>query len=268
MTARQQRSPTELSRHAFSLYRQCVAAGQWARINIENRPDGQHITLSSRPMAAAPAAACAQEGAARRRRPNQRRKEKKELWLRSRQQQQLQAASVAAARPGSYAQAAAKETSTRGQEAPSLATAAHIGSLVSSPRLTRAAKRRKENTPGEMAVPAFAQLDGADASPPSSPPEPLTPESFPMLAARKEPLAATIVQTRRLLGHPTETEELQPATSVSPGRVDHQLIKPPPPPPPWSRYLPSYWEQVICHLCLQEAHGYRRFNSYEACARR
>ena len=49
LTTRQQRPPTDLSLHALSLYRQCVAAGQWAQISLENRPDGQHITFSRSP---------------------------------------------------------------------------------------------------------------------------------------------------------------------------------------------------------------------------
>ena len=48
MTAKQQqqqqqapaRSPTEQARLAISLYRQCVAAGQWVKISLEQRPDG------------------------------------------------------------------------------------------------------------------------------------------------------------------------------------------------------------------------------------
>ena len=101
MTVRQQQQqqltsaspPTDsqLARQAFSLYRQCMAAGLWARVNIEQRPDGEYITFSRRPWAAAPpAAAGAQKEAppGRTRRPNQRRLERKRLWLQSRGQQQ------------------------------------------------------------------------------------------------------------------------------------------------------------------------------------
>ena len=119
------RSPTEQARLAISLYRQCVAAGQWARISLEQRPDGEHISFFSRPSAAVSTAARVQEEVEshrRRRRPNQKRRLKKKLWLQSRdqprgparptatpgrasrQQQQLQAA---AAVVGTYAQMAA-----------------------------------------------------------------------------------------------------------------------------------------------------------------
>ena len=143
---------TDLSRHAFSLYRQCVAAGQWARISVEQRPDGQHISFASRPLAAAPAAARAAADVARRRRPNQRRKEKKQLWLRSRQQQQLQAIVVAAANLGSYAKVAARAASQRDAAAAAAPTVPAVAATAvvaapscspassASPMLTRARK--------------------------------------------------------------------------------------------------------------------------------
>jgi hypothetical protein len=181
---------TDLSRHALSLYRQCVAAGQWASISVENRPDGQHIAFASRPMAAAPAAACAAADGVRRRRPNQRRKEKKQLWLRSRQQQQQQAEMVAAAKSGSYAQVAARAAncSAASAAAPAVPAAATVAvaapscSPVSSPSpmLTRARKRKKRNSPGAASV--AVQLDGAEQTPPSSPLE-----LSPRLAAAPPP---------------------------------------------------------------------------------
>ena len=191
LTARQQQPPTDLSRHAFSLYRQCVAAGQWARVSVENRSDGQYFTLACRPMAAAPAAGAA-EGAARRRRPNQRRKEKKQLWLRSRQQQPLQATVAAAADLGSYAHVAARAASKHclvaaaAPTAPAVTTTAVAApscspAASSSPMLTRARKRRKQDSPG--ATSAVVQLDGAEQTPPSSPPVPFSPVSPPRLAA-------------------------------------------------------------------------------------
>ena len=80
------RSPTEQARLANCLYRQCVAAGLWAKISVEQRPDGEHISFFSRPSAAASTAARAQEEVGprrRRRRPNQKRRLKKKLWMQS-----------------------------------------------------------------------------------------------------------------------------------------------------------------------------------------
>ena len=51
----------------------------------------------------------------------------------------------------------------------------------SSPMLTRARKRQKQNSPG--AASAIVQLDGVEQTPPSSPPEPFSPVSPPRLAA-------------------------------------------------------------------------------------
>ena len=80
------RSLTEQARLANCLYRQCVAAGLWAKISVEQRPDGEHISFFSRPSAAASTAARAQEEVGprrRRRRPNQKRRLKKKLWMQS-----------------------------------------------------------------------------------------------------------------------------------------------------------------------------------------
>ena len=232
MTVKQQqtpaRSPTEQARLANCLYRQCVAAGQWAKISIEQRPDGEHISFFSRPSAAASTAARAQEKVGprrRRRRPNQKRRLKKKLWMQSRdqlrqparrtatpgrasgQQHQLQAV---AAVLGTYAQIAAcprapvpaataavtpevaaiaaaspKQLGVTSAPVATVAVAATSGcSPVISPRMTRSKKRRKELSPGDFD--AFGQLDGADASPPTSPPEPTTPAASPRLAAFPE----------------------------------------------------------------------------------
>jgi hypothetical protein len=280
LTARQQQPPTDLSRHALSLYRQCVAAGQWARICLENRPDGQHITFASRPMVAAPAAASAAADVARRRRPNQRRKAKKELWLRTRQQQQLQAAGVAAAGLGSYAQAVARAASQRGAAtaaAPTLPAAAtemvaapSCSPAYSSPMLTRSRKRKKQSSPG--AASAVVQLDGAEQTPPSSPPEPLSPESPPRLAVFSAsqadpdvpPVVPPCVGPPVLVpGESSARDELRnvPSLSSSPANPP----RPPPPPPPWSRFLPTGGRLVICRSCLRNSHtprlGYTQCSS-------
>ena len=38
-----------LAHHAFNLYRECVGAGQWAKVVFEQRPEGEHITFFIRP---------------------------------------------------------------------------------------------------------------------------------------------------------------------------------------------------------------------------
>ena len=222
ITQQQQRTPamtpTDVARQAYSLYRQCVAAGQWARFSVENRPDGQHISFFSRPLVAAPAAARAEKGkqpARRRRRPNQKRTQQKKLWVQSRvqqrqqgnpcsqrtparaatigsclQQQQQQADAAAAAVTDTYARIAAAAASPKqlGASVAPVATAAVAAtsgcSPVVSPRMTRSKKRRKELSPGDFD--AVGQLDGADSSPPTSPPEPTTPVASPRLAAFPE----------------------------------------------------------------------------------
>ena len=257
-----------------------MAAGQWARLTIEQRPEGETFNVSSRPWAAAPAAARAPNNVqkkARRRKPNKKRLAKKQLWQQSRgsvaaaaiprhqqQQQLLQPVAAATAASVTYAQVAASPASPA--KSVVTAAAAHCSGLVSSPRLTRAAKKRKECSPGDVAAYAFTQVDGTVATPPSSPPEPLTPlkpEAFPLLAALKEQPAATAVQRSRL----PEAELMKPATCASPGPADHEPVNPPHP-PPWSEYLPAYWDRVSCRSCLKGSHGYRTYTSCEPCYRR
>ena len=193
-----------------------MAAGQWASFRVENLPDGQHISFFSRPLVAAPDAARAEKGkqpARRRRRPNQKRTQQKKLWVQSRvqqrqqgnpcsqltparaatvglQQQQQQADAAATAVTGLYARIAAAAASPKQLGAPvapvaTAAVAATSGcSPVISPRMTRSKKRRKELSPGDFD--AVCQLDGADSSPPMSPPEPTTPVASPRLAAFPE----------------------------------------------------------------------------------
>ena len=74
-----------LACHAYRLYRQCVAASQWAPVQIEQQPEGELITLSSRTWAAAPAAVRTGREAQpkRTRKPNKRRLELKKPWMQS-----------------------------------------------------------------------------------------------------------------------------------------------------------------------------------------
>jgi hypothetical protein len=265
------------ARHAFSLYCECVAAGQWARFTIEQRPEGELFNISARPWAAAPAAARTRERRTRRRRPNRRRVEKKQLWQQSRGslsaaaaprvlQQPLPPAEAVAAASRTYAQAAASPPSPVWTVAAATAAATQTGSRVPPLRLTKAARRRQQSSPLEMASPAFAQMDGADATPPFSSPEPLSPEAVPQPAAAALPAQPTASAQQRphLQDDPPEADPAHNATSEFPRPADREPVNPPPP-PPWSDRLPKYWEQVICHLCLERTHGYRRFRSCQPC---
>ena len=222
-------TPTEHGRLAFSLYRQCVAAGQWARVSVEQRPDGEYITFSSRPSAAAPAAAGSEKTMKprrRRRRPNQRRVKQKETWMQSRNKRQQSSLPVEATTAAgvTYAQVAAAPASPAARVV--AATADPTGSLVPSPRLTRAAKKRKQCSPGDVASTAFAQLDGADATPPSSPPEPSSPEAVPLFAALAATPTAPAEQRPRLQDEPPETAA-HPAVEVCAGQAGPEPVNPP-----------------------------------------
>ena len=64
--------------HALNLFRAYVAAGLWAKLTVEQRQDGEHLTLLYRPMAAAATttAAAAKGRRKRKRKPNLRRRER------------------------------------------------------------------------------------------------------------------------------------------------------------------------------------------------
>ena len=56
--------------HAFKLYSECVLAGQWVRLTVQQRQDGEYVTLVSRPLAAAATAAAARSQRKSVRKPN------------------------------------------------------------------------------------------------------------------------------------------------------------------------------------------------------
>ena len=240
-------TPTEHARLAFSLYRQCVAAGQWARVSVEQRPDGEYITFSSRPSAAAPAAAGSEKvmkPRRRRRRPNQRRVKQKEIWVQSQSKRQQSSLPVKAttAAGATYAKVAASPAS------PAARVAAATADPTGSPRPTGAAShppqqlqpttyRTWEARPAASATairlvstvlssPAqprvssgsdvFAQLDGAGTSPQASPDR-----------------------------QPGGVPESPPSPSSEPSPLSLPTVPPPPPPPPG---------RVLCRLCGELEH--------------
>ena len=95
--------------------------------------------------------------------------------------------------------------------------------------LTRARKRKKQNSP-EVAT-ALVQLDGAEQTPPSSPPEPISPVSTPRRAAVLSP------------------DGLASASLEAAGHVPFHT----PPPPP---LVPV---PVVCRSCEKVKHSSRFF---------
>ena len=96
--------PSLLASHAFNLYREFVGAVHWARVLIEQRPDGEHISLFCRPISAAAAgtaAAAARSKKKRHRLPNQRRAAKQQLWSANHSKRGNKATSEQQQQPGS-----------------------------------------------------------------------------------------------------------------------------------------------------------------------
>ena len=270
------------ARHAFSLYSECVAAGQWARVTFEHRPEGEFISLSCRPSAAATTAARAQgRKPRRRRRPNKKRLEKRQLWQQSRgsrtsaaaasprQQQQLYSTVAATSAKGFPAQgstvaaspwwraAAAAPTAAGAPLAaataavgPAAIAQAHLASsrLATSPRVTRSTKRKKAmlTTSPEAADPAFepiTQLDGAGASPPASPEAAIIAGA----ASSSPPDASS----------PPDNSGIPQLDGADDGQSGHSGI---PPPPPWSPYFSSNRNFVICKFCLVKNYFFSKYS--------
>ena len=264
-----QRAPaltaTDAARQALSLYRQCVAAGQWARVTFEHRRDGEHVTFSSRPLAAAPAAARAQDVAKpfRRRRPNQRRIRKKKLWLQSRDQQQirqqgpscsqlqsrkaaprvvdpsqqreLQATVAAAAARGSYAQAAAPAANSQRNAA--AAAPAAPGAEGPAPRA---------GAPAAAAV-AVAATSGGCSSP-------ATPPRRTRASKRKKESSpgdtATIAQLDGACRSPPQSPLEPPSPEAIPRAGSSPRSPRAPSPQPYTTSSTHPPCRVTCSVCL------------------
>ena len=264
------------ARHAFDLHNQCVGAGKWSKLVIEQRQDGEHISLFSRPMAATTAAASSDRRRKRPRKPNQKRldRQARRRGDRSSQQEQARHAQgdpsdrqrypATQTRQQPAADAFASLQQQQQQLAPAVYTpradVSYAAVAASPPRpaavnrptansspavLTRAMKKRKAQSPADSA--GMSQLDGAESSQPPS----------PEVQATGEPPDIAEPGT----GDEPPVPEMPPSQDEQPGPGE------PPPPPPWSEYLPSYWDRVICKFCLQGSYGYRRFRSCEPCSK-
>jgi len=234
--------------HALELYQEYVMAGQWVKLTLEQRPEGEYVTLSSRPTAA-PAAKGSKH-------PNKRRMEilaaRKATWQ-QRRQQQRQHSMPARTTCGSQQQPVLTGSSSNQQQQQPVrnahsTTAEPVRSfaavaatpaattqqphskprleLDSTPRLTRARKKRKADpSPANVSPPrcAIPQLDGAAPTPPS--PSCPTPS-------------------------PTQPSP-PPPTSSTPGMPSPPTATPPEPPSPLSPPPTG----VLCKICETIEHS-------------
>ena len=121
-------------------------------------------------------------------------------------------------------------------------------------RLTRSMKRLRPSLPGDSA--ALSQLDRADSTLPSTPPEPPSMEAqqCPRLPD-DTPEEAGPPSTRACsgpAGNMPVNLPVSPVLDETPAR-DESLLSAqanPLPPPPGLETLPTYMEQVICKFCL------------------
>ena len=262
-------------------------AGQWERISIEQRPDGEHISLFCRPASAA--AAAASRGKKRHKQPNQRRAAKQQLWrdkhsrrrdtATSQQQQQQQRGATAyreqqqqcsnhetpqqqlglqnAAITGPYAAAAAQPAvsqPTIQQTTARVTRSSKKLRVVSPPEAAGGTSKRPRNS-NSSTDRDIPQTDGADDSP-NSPAE-----SFSTLsdlpvddADQPSPLPLDNNDEDNSLLHPSlrDSDLTAPPTVVR--------YRPAPVPPPMSR-LTRHPQRVLCRFCSLKTH----FTYYAQC---
>ena len=273
---------------SYNLYRECVVA----RISIEQRPDGEHISLFCRPASAAAAgtAAAASRGKKRRKQPNQRRAAKQQLWRdkRSRrwdtatsQHQQQQRGATASreqqqqcsshetpqqqlglqnAATGSYAAAAAQPAVSQPTIQPIQQTTARVTRsskklrVVSPPEAAGGTSKRPRdsNNSTDRDIP---QTDGADDSLYSPAESFSTPSDLPVDDAdQPSPLPLDNNDEDNSLLHPSlrDSDLTVPPTVVR--------YRPAPVPPPMSR-LTRHPQRVLCRFCSLKTH----FTYYAQC---
>ena len=103
----QQQGPSPRVTQALELYRVCVAAGQCVRFSVEQRAEGEFISLSSKPPAAAAIAAAVSKK--QKKKQNKRRVELRRKW-----QENHSSSTAAAARAhNSHPQQAVSSSSKR-----------------------------------------------------------------------------------------------------------------------------------------------------------
>jgi len=125
------------ARHAFDLYQECVQAGQWARLVLEQKQGGEHISFSRRPPAAAASAAAA--------RGRQRSTTAARTAAVGGQKPPTAAASAAAARGRQRPTTAARAAAVGGQKPPTAAARAAAADSQRKPPRRPDNKKRAEH---------------------------------------------------------------------------------------------------------------------------
>ena len=299
MTAQQQQQtspPTvsTLAHHAFNLYRECVGAGQWAKVVFEQRPEGEHITFSSRPPSAAAASAAAAAKGRRQRKPNKNRLEKLKLRRQLRSQQQKKPAQQQQEKSSSQPQQALSRQLL--EPCVSQLQAQSPAGLYSQQQPAAAARtRKKQPQSAATSSNSWQQQQQANAAVKAlvsagtyctvaAPPQPAAAIHLSEQPPQVQPAAARETRATKKRkaacspSFPPDNSGIPQLDGEDDGlmTLSHQPFKSPstseparstlPPPPPWSQYLPSGSENIICKICLINCHFIRRFSVFDWCS--
>ena len=287
---------------AYKLYSEFVRAGQWARFTVEQRRDGEYITLLSRPMATAATAAVARAKRKGGGKPNLRRKEKISEWRRNHQTKPSKSGS-ADQQQHMQQQHQQQQQQVRQQQwhQPQLQQQLHLQQQgqQQQPGQQQQQQFSQQQQPqqqqvlstevnaGAASIAVVVGTTVAEAAPAHASSPCSSPVILPMMTrARKKRKAVSpvspadctsIIQVDGSTTSPPPSptavsdneEDCPTAPLVLCARANSSPVGPPtaqspPEPPPWSRYLPSHPRTVICGMCLAGCHGLQ-FNMCHSC---
>jgi len=283
------------AQQALSLYAECAGTGQWARVVIEQRPSGEHVTFFSRPMAAAATAARGQSNQPKRKRhPNKKRVERALVRSQSRklaaagngqQQQQQQTQAGFAERQQQQRQQDTSSSQQLGRSPVRMTlglTSAAVPNSTTSRKQQPSVAATTAGGSYAAAVVSTARAATATVEVVASPTASNSPAISPKLTRARKKLRTMSEAFNQLDGSacspPPSPEALDQSGPASPeglslpagclsqpaGSLRVPALAPPPPPPPWSKFLPDYPKAVICKVCLAASHGIR-FNTCHDC---
>ena len=262
--------PSPCAMHALELYRACVAAGHQARFTLEQRPEGEYFTLSSRPPphAATATSVAAAGGRRNSRKPNQKRAEKLRARRESRRsktaarlQQQPQGKGSA-----SDLQQHQQQQATASSRSMTLTTvtAADRGPQQQTVQpATTSAALAAAGTPAMTELAQQKQQHGLQQQHPSTRETRASKRRKTWSSPSKD---TTISHCNKLPVPPPSHDPILQVDGADsgpdiPNQSPAQPFADPPPPPPMSEFFPKNPYKVLCQLCWKNSH----FTYYDQC---
>ena len=279
--------PSPRAMHAWEVYRACVAAGQQARFTVEQRPEGEFFSLSSRPFPPAATATSVAAAGGRRysRKPNQKRAER----LRARRESRR---SITAARLQQLPKGKRSASDLQQHRQQQATASSRQQATASSRQQATASSRQQATASSRCTVPPTDAA--ADRGPLLQPVQPATTPAAQAAAGtparsthhthqQQQQQHSSTRETRASKRRKTwsspgndavpQQNDAPPSTPATPGgipQIDGEVSEPgtpyrdPPTPPPMSPHFPRHPYKVLCKLCVQKSH-YLTYAQCEFC---